>query len=260
MNFDKQIVPFMLIAILATAILIFFMIVIIIVLSKRQNRKEKEFLRTLIEERERTYHHISLELNKLIINNMTASRMYLHEIEDNENNQNNENQAGIRKALAAIDRALYHFYHLDNNLDPHSLTKYGLYTAVSEYLEWIKKTSDVKCSLQLKGNPKNIPLFESIMLFRIIQESLINSLNHAQAKEIIIIFFYEGSDLDLVISDDGIGFDISCPDFNAGVGIKSIRQRSKQLRGNLNINTRPNFGTEIKLHIDKIFERSLNPF
>jgi len=81
-------------------------------------------------------------------------------------------------------------------------------------------------------------------LLRIVQEALTNARRHSGAREILVSLRMEGDDLVAEVSDDGRGFD---PDARAGIGLRSMRERTAALGGKLEIESEPGEGTRVRL-------------
>lgn len=88
------------------------------------------------------------------------------------------------------------------------------------------------------GTMMYINLDARIELLRILQESLINIIRHAAAKEVSVLLYEENGNVTLNIADNGKGFDVqdslSRPD-RKGIGLPSIKARSQALKGTLTI-------------------------
>jgi signal transduction histidine kinase len=89
------------------------------------------------------------------------------------------------------------------------------------------------------------------MLYRIIQEMVNNTLKHAQAKYISLKINRSANDLELIYSDDGIGFD---PENIPGtttssLGLKGIQSRSGFLGGEVKIDSSPGKGVKFTIRV-----------
>jgi len=94
--------------------------------------------------------------------------------------------------------------------------------------------------------PENLPPLSAaieVATFRIIEEALTNVVRHARAHQCqISMEIAEREDLLITITDDGRGL----PDhYQAGVGIRSMRERAEELEGTFDIQTRPSGGTQV---------------
>jgi PAS domain S-box-containing protein len=103
------------------------------------------------------------------------------------------------------------------------------------------------CKIELaveEGFPST-PLGEiGTNLLRILQEALTNARRHSGAGEVLVSLMVEGGDLVAEVSDDGRGFD---PEAHAGIGLRSMRERTAALGGKLEVESEPGWGTRVRL-------------
>ena len=76
-------------------------------------------------------------------------------------------------------------------------------------------------------------------------EALQNIVRHSGALSAQVDLFIEGSDLRLIVADSGIGFDSNAARHKSGLGLISMEERVRLVRGTLNIRSRPGFGTMV---------------
>jgi signal transduction histidine kinase len=88
---------------------------------------------------------------------------------------------------------------------------------------------------------------EGMNLFRIVQESINNSIKHAQAQRIDISFSQEEKQLTFVIKDDGKGFDLQKVEM--GNGLSNIENRVSAINGKVFIQSEINQGTQIRIQL-----------
>ncbi|MGI8827235.1 MAG: response regulator [Chloroflexota bacterium] len=87
-------------------------------------------------------------------------------------------------------------------------------------------------------------------LFRITQEALTNACKHAAAKWIHVYISMRNAAVELVVEDNGQGFDpnhVACPNWQGGLGLHGMRERAALLGGELTIETTPVQGTRVVL-------------
>lgn len=89
---------------------------------------------------------------------------------------------------------------------------------------------------------------QTLHLFRIVQEATQNILKHALAKEVSYEFIQDDKELQLIISDDGRGF-VSASTNNAGHGLLNIKDRVKEMKGTMDVNSLRGEGTVINISI-----------
>ena len=95
------------------------------------------------------------------------------------------------------------------------------------------------------------PEVESV-LFRIVQEALLNCAKHAQARKVSVLLRGDSRRLILTVEDDGVGFDpqaLRLPGRNAGNGLLSMQERAAFAGGTFAIESAPGSGTRITIEI-----------
>ena len=90
-----------------------------------------------------------------------------------------------------------------------------------------------------------------IEIYRIIQELVTNAIKHAKAQEIVIQFITDGDNLNIIVEDDGVGFDPAKIKSN-GLGLANIYERTKKLNGRFSIDSAIGNGTTIIFDIPLI--------
>lgn len=252
MNTERQIIPFLVIAILAVSILIFFMVVVIITYTRKAKRKEEKHKKAIQEDRERIYQYLSKELHDNITNMLTLARFGINDLEEK---GNKEDYKTVKKIGAILDRAIKDTHHLSRGLSTTYIATHGIIAVVTEELEWIENSLGIHFTINVTGERKAIPDFKQLMLYRIVQETLMNSVKHSQAKNIDVKFgFRADKSFYLHISDDGTGFSPDAPDFKQGTGITSIYERARQLGGKAVIDTRLHEGTRVFFDAKKFWK------
>lgn len=152
----------------------------------------------------------------------------------------------IKSATKLLDEAIQDVRGVSHNLMPVDLEK-GFLSAVEELVQQINYTSlSTKVILSLPQNNSTLVFSKQIELYsyRIIQEILNNALKYSQAKNIHIDIDCDRNVLKLVLSDDGIGFNIEDQTKAEGIGLKNIKTRVEQLNGSIQIISKPNKGTK----------------
>lgn len=119
-------------------------------------------------------------------------------------------------------------------------------------LSYIDKVKSVKPDLIFNTSnsiPKEVVFssVEGMNLFRIVQESINNSIKHADSESITLSFSQEENQLTFVIKDDGKGFDIQTVEM--GNGLSNIENRGSSIKGTVFIQSEINQGTEIRIHL-----------
>ena len=152
----------------------------------------------------------------------------------------------IEKAQSILEEASEQIRDLSHNLIPAVLLKFGLGFAVQDLCE---KLSNSK--ITFTSNAKNIERFNQnfeIKMFNIINELVNNIIKHSKAKKGTIKLEQLNGNLQVIVFDDGIGFDINEIELKNGIGLSQIKARIKVLNGLLNIKSNSE-GTRIFISV-----------
>ncbi|MDX1286255.1 MAG: ATP-binding protein, partial [Draconibacterium sp.] len=90
---------------------------------------------------------------------------------------------------------------------------------------------------------------EGINLFRVIQEAINNAIKHGNPSQISIVLKTTGQKFQVIITDDGSGFDIN--GVSTGNGLENMKKRMEAIGGKIMITSKGDRGTEIILNLRK---------
>lgn len=135
------------------------------------------------------------------------------------------------------------------DLRPMSLDDLGLIPTVQRFITNYMEDTGINVQFNVYG--ETVPLKSIIELasFRIIQEALNNVHKHASARNANIKIEFKDENLNILVSDDGKGFDKELlkvrDDDDGGYGLLSMKERVELLNGRFDLNTTPGKGTKI---------------
>ena len=134
------------------------------------------------------------------------------------------------------------------DLRPGVLAREGLAGALRHRLEAVEHRAGVKARL-IDETRAPIPPALKEELFWIAQEALNNSLRHASATAVTVYLGNEAGDIILGVSDNGSGFDPAAADESGGLA--AIRRRVSDLNGRLELTTRSDVGTSLRIRLPR---------
>jgi two-component system NarL family sensor kinase len=249
--FEKVLLPLVIAQTLLAVIFVFFMVFSVILLKNKQNRRKREHLLALIEEKERTMSDISVELHDNIVQMLHVARMNVYMLEDVTAPEHLKITNQVGKILQRLIDDTHNISHV---LNPDYLRGKGLVSSLKEKVEWVNSSGRLSCELEVLGAVKFLPPQSELMIFRIAQEAINNALKYAKAAKLLIRLEYDLRDFKMLMEDNGAGFNCQCPDFQEGLGIRSMRQRAMLTNGVLSIESAPGKGTTVRLEIADVFK------
>lgn len=140
------------------------------------------------------------------------------------------------------------------NLTPSSLMDFGLTPAIKKFCSEVGSLSGIEVNFENRtGFINRLDTIVENNLYRIIQEAVNNAVKYARAKKIDVIFDHNASNLNIVISDDGKGFDYEglqkAGYFDqSGHGVFNMKERAAFIDAGFSIQTKVGEGTVITIN------------
>ncbi len=207
----------------------------------RRLEEEKKHLaaRFLVEGQEIERKRMALELHDNLGVLLTATRMHFSEIRDKDPGS----RELIGKAEKLLEQASSDVRKISHNLMPGLLTKLGLFEALEDLFETLGDKEGFDARLEVIGNKDRLEENKEIMIYRIVQELVNNTLKHAGASVIDLTIVHEDGELSLSYHDNGKGFDVEKTLDLKTMGLHSIQSRVEFLNGTVRINSVEGNGT-----------------
>jgi PAS domain S-box-containing protein len=195
-----------------------------------------------IQEKERT--EISKELHDNVNQVLTTTKLYLDLAITNPELKDELISKSSKNIINAIDE----IRQLSQSLMIPSLGDLGLVDSIEDLVENINATKKITAVFLCEEIDENI-LNENqkLALFRIVQEALNNIVKHADATETIIELLIKDHIINLIIKDNGKGFDPKA--VKNGAGLNNIRNRVYLLNGTLTLDTQPGKGCALVVEL-----------
>ncbi len=149
--------------------------------------------------------------------------------------------------LSLSDTAVTEMRSLVFELHPESLEQLGLVTLLTKLVETARARDNVVVELDLCPEPA-APLEFKEMVYRIVQEALRNIAKHAAASRVQLRMHTDGSWMDILVVDDGVGFDATAQ-FLGHYGLQSMAERAVRLGGTLTVESTPGQGTRVTARV-----------
>ena len=245
--------------IIAISILILVLsLVVVIVLTNYKKRQQiyfsekaamqKEFVNQLtqsqLETREEAFQQLGQELHDNVGQLLSTTKMLLGITERNLT----EVPDTLKTAEETLGKAIQDIRALSKSLNKEWLQQFNLVENLRNEMERINTAGYVQANLRTDITELPLPAETQVMLFRIVQEALQNSIKHAGAKIIRIAVKRVEDEIELLITDDGTGFN-AAKGIGKGVGIINMQHRTQLLGGTIAWREADSGGTEVYIRI-----------
>jgi signal transduction histidine kinase len=216
---------------------------------KRAEATRLELMKRLMSAEDEERRRIARELHDETGQSLTAVLVGLRAIEDQAVTADVQTAARRLRKVAA--QTVDDIGRLARGLHPAVLDDLGLLEAVRRYgNDWARSFS-VGLDLRLpRTMPHPLPPLVQTTMYRILQEALTNVARHAHAQVVAVELKCEGTVLELVVRDDGVGFDVGTVRSEAsGLGLHGMQERVALLGGSFEIESTPGRGTTVRARV-----------
>lgn len=196
-----------------------------------KNTELKALFQSFVEIQERERAAVARDLHDDTGQNLTNALVNL-ELALSEDGTPEEIRERIESASSSISRVVKQLHDLSASLHPPVLDDLGLTEALRNLVRRMNADHPIEFSLVTSGGEGELPGEVKINLYRIVQEALNNVVKHSGAREAVVRLSRVENGIDLVISDDGRGFDESLgDDGKVHLGMVNMRERAEQVGG-----------------------------
>jgi PAS domain S-box-containing protein len=204
--------------------------------------------RRLIEAQEQERSRIARELHDDI-----GQRLALLAVELEQLHQDLPDLAEVRHRMGELEKQASEIatdiQTLSHELHSTKLEYLGPVAAMRGHCQELAEQTKVKVDFRSQDLPSPLPPDISLCLFRVMQESLRNAVKHSGARHVEVGLWGTPDEIHLSVRDRGVGFDSEAAKKGRGLGLVSMEERLKLLKGTLSIESQPKQGTTIHARV-----------
>jgi len=121
--------------------------------------------------------------------------------------------------------------------------------SIEEVVQRFENETGIRTVFQNNAKKVDLPLDIDSQIVRIVQEALANIREHAKAKAVRVMFQCDADRGQVLIEDDGVGFDATPREIGMGehVGLSVMRERAARIKGELTVESDPSEGTRVRV-------------
>ncbi|WP_130734596.1 sensor histidine kinase [Flavobacterium sp. J27] len=202
---------------------------------------QSELIKTRVEIKDQTLTEISKELHDNIGQIISVAIMQLNMYAQKEETVSKAELLEVKTVMA---KSLDEIRILSRIINKDNLINTNFIESIENDFKRIEKLKNIDCKLNINCEFPKINIEHELILYRIFQESIHNSLKHSSSKKIEMNINCNEDLLTINLKDFGIGFDSN--QNHKGLGLNNIKFRAKLIGANLTLNSNEN-GTEIFL-------------
>jgi len=198
------------------------------------------------EENERK--RIASELHDGLGQMFSAVKLNLSALADHFEFKDEHGKRMYGKTLSLVDESCKEVRVISHQMAPNVLLKAGLTSAIRDFIDKID-VKKLKVNLSTFGLQDRLDQNIEMVLYRVIQEAVNNVIKHAGANSLDIQLTKDEEGINVMIEDNGNGFDINQLEKFDGIGLKNIRTRVTYLNGTIDFSSSLGQGTLIAIFI-----------
>lgn len=163
----------------------------------------------------------------------------------------NNSVENISPALDQMDDTIRQVRSISHQMMPVVLKKYGLQRAIEEICMQVNRGGAIRARFTAGAQP-DWTTEQELMVFRIIQELVNNSIKHSGASAITIELKGVTTRYELRFCDNGVGFPASILENTSGIGLWNIKNRAQVLHSEVSFSNHQNGGAQVILEIPRM--------
>ncbi len=208
---------------------------------KQQQAFEEEIAQAQTETQEQTLKNIGWELHDNIGQLLSFANMQLSILKMQ---VSDDVKVKFKDTTDALKESLSEVRALSKTLNNEVVLNNGFEKSITNELNRLKKMKFDSAELKIEGDKFEFTNRKhEIILFRILQEFLSNSVKYSEAKNLKISLDYQIKNLIITAKDDGKGFYIK--NVEKGSGLINMKSRAALINADLQINSEPDQGVQL---------------
>lgn len=213
---------------------------------KERTRLQEDFARALIRSQETERQRLANDLHdslghELLVLKGDLDRAAVHD-------ENDQLRPISEKAGAAIQMVR----EISHNLRPPELERFGIGPALESMAHATEAATGIHMDAEIQTLDRRLDPDMELGLFRIAQEALSNMAKHSDASEGKLVFRTTDDHIDLIIEDDGRGFDFPS-EGRSGLGLVGMKERALLLGGTVECLSRRTKGARVMVSLPPMY-------
>lgn len=212
---------------------------------KKKEKLLRQLTSKLILAEEKTRRNIATTLHDRIGYSMVSMLNSLRTLEENLDDLPKKEH--VKDTIEEMEKLIQETRSFTFDISPPSLYEVGLEAAIEARCDHLKLQCGLDCTFKTEGVEPNLDENTRIFLYQMIHELLVNVVKHAKASSVFVKIRWGKRKAQIVIEDNGVGFDKDKKNKASGMGLFSIKERLYSFGGHMNIISEGGHGTTVSM-------------
>jgi len=211
--------------------------------EKQVKAWQKRMSKATIQAQEQERAQLGRELHDNVNQVLTTVKLYTELCLEKHPDQ----QLLLEKSASYLAECINEIRNISKRLSSPVNSETSLKEPIEELISSIQLTNKLQINLNVQSNPCRISHDVHLCIYRIVQEHMTNILKHAEASRVDIQITVNSTAVDVVIKDNGKGFNVNAQ--RKGIGISNMQNRAESMNGILTIDSKPSAGCQLHVSI-----------
>jgi PAS domain S-box-containing protein len=216
-------------------------------LKHQEQEKQKELFAIIIQTQEEERERIAEQLHNSLGQMLYAVKINLNLVKL-ESEDRAKNEKALAEATKLLSESIIECRRTSHYLLPKILKDFGLKEAIEDLCTQFRPTIQMKLSFKSLAPIKDE--YAEIVIFRTVQELLLNVVKHAEASTASCGIHVGKKDISIRVEDNGKGFDPNALREH-GIGLSAMKNRIEQMKGNFNVSSSLGQGTCVNITLPR---------
>ena len=212
--------------------------------------------RKLIEAQERERTRIARELHDDLNQRIALLAIELDLLEQNLPDSASQVRSRIQQVGKSVSNIGNDIQAIAHRLHSSKLEYLGIVPAIAGFCKELSEYQKVEIDFRHSNIPPALAQEVALCLFRVLQQALQNGVKHSGVRSFRVELHGVPDEIQLTVSDSGVGFETKSAMTGEGLGLISMRERLHLVKGEISIESRPNQGTTIRASVPLGKERN----
>lgn len=219
--------------------------------QRLKTTKQYQLLEATMQAQEAERRRVARDLHDEVGSMLSLVRLNLHQLVAGMGEANENVRSAEQTMKKLLDEVIGSVRRISHDLMPVVLDKMGLVQALESLRRSLPATANIAVAFECNDRTRRLEPKLELILFRMVQELLNNTLKHACATSIHIKLLFKEEEVMLHFEDNGVGFDYvahlqaTAP----GVGVVSLRSRVDLLNGKMTMHSAAGVGTRVEITV-----------
>ena len=220
-------------------------------LEKQLKDQELAGLDAMIEGQEKERQRIANDLHDNLGGLLATLKLHFQNLKTKTDRLRDEQDELFKTTNSLLDETYQQVRNYAHQRNAGLKTSEGLVPSIKNFASKVSVGNNLVVQVEAHDMDERLENSVEITIFRIVQELITNVIKHAEASEIIVHLTSFEDHINIMVEDNGKGFDPSIIKDNDGMGLASIIKRVEHLGGNVDIDSHAGNGTTVILNIPK---------